>query len=120
MADLSRRGTAAPAGTDRVGTIPAMVATDPPPLSPEERVRLLEQLAREHKLLRDKVTEMTAFAEHAVARAVLAEKRMAHLEQVVEEERAHVRALLDSRTMRAVAPLRRAYGAVRRRLGRRA
>lgn len=107
------------AGTPRVPSIGMAPPTGPSPLSEEERVRLLEQLAREHKLLRDKVTEMTAFAEHAVARAVLAEKRMRHLEEVVAEERAHVRALLDSRTMRAVAPFRRAYAAVRRLRGRR-
>jgi hypothetical protein len=88
------------------------------PLAGEERIRLLEQLAREHRLLRDKVVEMTAFAEEAVARSVLADKRLRHLEQVVLDRDAHIDALLHSRTMRVVAPARRAYAAMRRRLGR--
>ena len=95
-----------------------MVAGAPAPLSGDERVQLLEQLAREHRLLRDRVMMMTQLAEEGVARAVLAEKQVRHLQQVVAERDAHIAALLGSRTMRAVAPARRAYAAVRRRLGR--
>ena len=81
------------------------------PLTGEERVRVLEQLAREHQLLRDRVVMMTQLAEEAVARAVLAEKRLRHLEEVVTDRDAHIAALLGSRLMRA----RRVYSALRRR-----
>jgi hypothetical protein len=95
-----------------------MSARPTTPLAGDERVRLLEQLAREHRLLRDRVLEMTAFAEEAVARAVLAEKRLRHLEQVVADRDAHIDALLHSRTMRLAAPARRMYAWLRRLLGR--
>jgi hypothetical protein len=96
-----------------------VVATQGSPISDEERTRLLEQLAREHKLLRDRVAEMTRFAEGAIARAVHAEKHVANLQRDLAASQAHVDALLSSRTMRALAPVRRAYGWVRTRGGRR-
>ena len=83
-------------------------------MSEAERVRLLEQLAREHQLLRDKVVELTRFAEAAVARAVIAEKHVGNLQAELVDAQAHVDAILSSRTMRLVAPLRRVYGRIRR------
>jgi hypothetical protein len=91
------------------------VTAPPSPLSELERVRLLEQLAREHKLLRDKVVEVTRLAEGAVARAVIAEKHVGNLQAELADCRAHVDALLSSRTMRLLAPVRRIYGRLRRR-----
>jgi hypothetical protein len=109
----------APHDSDRdcSGTLPQVAATQRSPISDEERVRLLEQLAREHKLLRDRLSEMTRFAEAAVARAVVAEKHVRNLQDELAATRAHVDALLSSRTMRALAPVRRAYGWVRSRGG---
>jgi hypothetical protein len=96
-----------------------MFTAENTPLSGEERIKLLEQLAREHQRLRSRVVELTALAEAAVARAVLAEKRIRHLDDVIADKQAHIDALMNSRTMRLAAPARRVYAKLRdRRVGR--
>lgn len=69
------------------------------------------ELARENELLHARLVEMTDFAEEAVARQVEAER--------ARDDAAHeLDALLNTRAMRALRPLRAAYGRLRQRLGR--
>ena len=62
-------------------------------------------------MLHARVVEMTEFAEEAVARQVDAERAR-------DDAARELDALLNTRAMRALRPLRDAYGRLRERLGR--
>jgi hypothetical protein len=84
---------------------------DVPEPTGEELRTLAAQLARENELLNARLVEMTAFAEEAVARQVDAERAR-------DEAEGELEALLNTRSMRVLRPLRAAYERLRRRLGR--
>jgi predicted component of type VI protein secretion system len=82
------------------------------PDSADEDLRALaSELAHENQMLHKRLVEMTDFAEEAVARQVDAERARDDAQRELE-------ALLNTRAMRALRPLRAAYGRVRHRLGR--
>ncbi len=72
---------------------------------------LATALARENELLHARVIEISDLAEEAVALQVEAERA----QEAAEHE---LSALLQTRTMRALRPIRVAYGKLRRRFGR--
>lgn len=76
---------------------------EPDPGEPDLRP-LAARLAQENELLHQRVVEMRELAEEAVARQV--------------ELELELQALLNTRMMRGLRPLRVAYGSIRRRLGR--
>jgi hypothetical protein len=77
----------------------------------DERHTLAVALARENELLHARVVEMSNLAEEAVALRVEAELAR----EAAERE---LKALLNTRTMRALRPLRTAYAKLRQRVGR--
>lgn len=82
-----------------------------PELSDHDIRMLAVELARENELLNARVVEITELAEEAVAGRVEAERAREEAEQ-------EFHALLQTRAMRMLRPLRSAYGRLRRRFGR--
>jgi hypothetical protein len=88
-----------------------LATPDDTELTHDDLIALASDLARENEAVQAKLVEMTSFAEEAVALRVDAERER---DEAVQQ----LQALLNTRVMRAIRPLRVAYGRLRRAFGR--
>lgn len=80
----------------------------------DQRLTELSRIDRENEYLRRRLLDMAGWMEEAVTELVACERRVAEVEDHARLVQAELDAIRRTRTWRVLAPLRMAYGRVRR------